>query len=554
MLFPAELIAKNLFTMILSKSAIAEIEKEMMKKTLKEIGVVNDKFNQYYSEWQADKKALKKSEDAAENRQILGFLVVAAYFDQNVGDDDMKTIRQFAALAGADTKRIESFIASHPRLEIQASISETAMSVQTLLNSGTQAKPKAPKLDDGEPLVYVANQISREGIDELQALVICGKLGLNAALSGSPGVGKTQSVIEAARILNMPLYTKTCSSRTTESHIISHPSLVEHNGVTITEHENGPLCLAMEAPGIFYGDEYNLLKEDVQKRLNSAFDDRRYIDRNDGVQIAAKPDFCSFISYNPTQSMSRRDLEDSVADRFLHFHYNEWISDFKAYVSMKISGIRMKKALSPVELFGIQLELRGIDSDGNFFVCESMDRNGKWFDFFTNKETSKRPEYLYHCHKIKHLNRRDSEAQAAMQTLSGKCYKDVELARVFARFTELIDNLATTGKSPMLEKIGLDEISKKDDIQALNVHKSSTRIISAALIHYHYFLGKGWNMYLAQSYATSLIIGQICYGSYRTMKVRDITNIALMNQFANAFSLYATDKPYNTSLVKENIL
>ncbi len=42
---------------------------------------------------------------------------------------------------------------------------------------------------------------------------------------------------------------------------------------------------------IFYGDEFNLLKEDVQKRMNSAFDERRFIDRSDGGQIKALPGF-----------------------------------------------------------------------------------------------------------------------------------------------------------------------------------------------------------------------------------------------------------------------
>ena len=45
--------------------------------------------------------------------------------------------------------------------------------------------------------------------------------------------------------------------------------------------------------------------------------------RNDGVQVRAKKGFTAVVSYNPSNNLAMRDLEDSVADRFIHYHYRE---------------------------------------------------------------------------------------------------------------------------------------------------------------------------------------------------------------------------------------
>ncbi len=265
----------------------------------------------------------------------------------------------------------------------------------------------------------------------------------------------------------------------------------------------------MITPGIFYGDEYNLLKEDVQKRMNSAFDDRRSIDRNDGAVIKALPGFFPVISYNPSSSM--KDLEESVADRFVHFTYKEWPGDLRAYISLKKADPEQDISYSD---FGIVLEERGMSTSGDFYLKVKDGNESYWIDFFSKKKMDfKRPEFVYLCHKIKNFNDDDIAKNQTIKNLSEGCYSQIELSRLFARFTELINDLALTGKSPMLTKLGLDEMNKKDDLELLEVHKCSTRIISAALKHYNYFLNKGWNIYLAQSYSTGLIINQMCYGS-----------------------------------------
>jgi len=72
-------------------------------------------------------------------------------------------------------------------------------------------------------LKYVANQLTPEGIDEVQQLLIAHSLGQHIALSGSPGIGKTDLVEQFPRIVQQPLFEITCDSFMTEA-----PSASEH--------------------------------------------------------------------------------------------------------------------------------------------------------------------------------------------------------------------------------------------------------------------------------------------------------------------------------------
>jgi hypothetical protein len=380
-------------------------------------------------------------------------------------------------------------------------------------------------------------------------------MGIHVAIDGPPGTGKTQSVIQVARILSMELFTKTCSSRTVESHIISYPVLKVEDGASVTDQMNGPLVLAMDKPGIFYGDEFNLLKEDVQKRLNSAFDDRRYIDRNDGVQVRAKKGFWAVISYNPTENIVSRDLEDSVADRFIHFNYARWSPDFKAYVSScRARGVRPLEERDESG-FGLELGWRGISRGVKFFTGEMKDGKLEWNDFFTGKKTDEKPEFIYRVYdRVSMLKNMDSSKKKGLENLSDSAFKEEDLARMISRFTDLLHSLAETGTSPLLEKIGMKKLLEDEDFELLTIHRSSARIEIAALQHYRLLLSKGFNRYLAQSYAVKLIIDQVCYGQYRLRKLRQDPVHKIVTQIARGMQLLAESQSYNTSMITRSLL
>lgn len=546
--YPALTTVKNMFTVLSENGKIHTEYRKIFQNIARELGIDAQKFNTYYKEWLNDPQQLLLGDTRVENEDIISFMIFACYLSPPATPEQIAKISRFSRLAGFDEQKIKQFLQTTEYIPVNTRILRSVRDIQERLftrKSHTMRKER----EEQEDAFYVANQITKEGIDELQALHLCSRLGLNIALSGPPGTGKTESVLQLSRLLGMHVFTKVCSSRTTESHIIAFPTLVEEHGVTVTAYQNGPLCLAMTTPGIFYGDEFNLLKEDVQKRMNSAFDDRRTIDRNDGVQIKAQDGFTAVISYNPSNNFSMRDLEDSVADRFVHFHYRELVSDLQAYISTTKAKKNVQTDGHAPSDFRIALEKRGISKEGRFLIFEER----KWCDFFTHIPVNDvSPDFTYVALITNNFN--DRKSRTAIKNLSSKSYGDIELSRLYARFIELINDLATTGKSPLLSKIGLDNLRKKEDLELLSVHKCSTRILTAAIKHFHTFLDYGWNRYLAQSYATSLIINQICYGKYRQQKLRDITNHALVTTIAKALSLYADNKTYNTDFIKKNII
>jgi hypothetical protein len=119
------------------------------------------------------------------------------------------------------------------------------------------------------------------------------------------------------------------------------------------------------------------------------------------MQVKAKKGFWGVISYNPTQNFTSRDLEDSVADRFIHFHYDRWSPDFKAYVAHQKAVLGRNRKSAGFSDFGITLSWRGISSDGRFF--RGIADNGiiSWYDFFNNEKVAKVPEYRYQVYEGK---------------------------------------------------------------------------------------------------------------------------------------------------------
>jgi len=387
--------------------------------------------------------------------------------------------------------------------------------------------------------IYIANQITPEGIDEIQRLILAHSLGMHVALAGPPGVGKTKSVYEIAKILGLPLHLKSCSGRTVESHIISYPVLMEKNGISITEHVNGPLCMAMLDGGIFYGDEFNLLRSDVQKRLNSAFDDRRAVDRNDGVQITAAPGFWAVISYNPTENMVSRDLEDSVADRFIHFYYGRWTSDFKAYVSSRTAMGKNNPKQDTAQEFNLIISWRAITPEGEFISGKIESGKFIWRNYFTGELWNGKPRYIYRvCGNDRFAN---------ASSTAGQTYSPNAFARLISRFTEIIYSLAATGKSPLLAENGMKNIIAPEDLELLSVHESSTRIESAALSHYNELIRRGSNAVIAQTYSARLVIDQICYGQFRDRKLTSLTVHELVTAIARCLGLLGERTQYNTT-------
>ncbi|MCB1173169.1 MAG: hypothetical protein KDK39_06380 [Leptospiraceae bacterium] len=106
----------------------------------------------------------------------------------------------------------------------------------------------------------------------------------------------------------------------------------------------------------------------------------------------------------------------------------------------------------------------------------------------------------------------------------------------------------------MLKKIGLSDLNEKEDLELLDIPDSSARIEMAAMLHYEYLCGLGWNRYLAQSCAARLVVDQICYGQYRMKKLRDFSVYDMVTMVARYMRLFADNRQYNIRLITQNLL
>lgn len=335
-------------------------------------------------------------------------------------------------------------------------------------------------------LKYVANQITPEGLDEVQRLLICYKLGHHIALSGWPGVGKTQLLEQLPSIVKRPMFDITCDKYMTEGPLIGQPEL-RGNGTTHTEWTNGVATQAATEDGIFYADEFDQLDGSVQKRHNSLFDDRRRIRRRDGLEIIAGDKFFGAIAYNPGERMSKHELEDSVADRFVH-------------ASFKYLPPSLEAALALGETAGLNFETRAIlySEDSVRFIK----KDGKnWRDIFTNEQvTHADSAFIYDM-----LPRTASAIPPPIKL------KRNELANRIADYFVAVRTFSDSGTTQLEDPIKqyLKSIGETNHVQ---LHKPSTRIIKAAIGQYDLLVGLGMEPVAAQTYAARLCIDQIAYG------------------------------------------
>ena len=101
-------------------------------------------------------------------------------------------------------------------------------------------------------------------------------LPLTPRLIGSPGVGKTQLAIAAAKAQGRPLYIYQCTADTRPEDLLITPVLSQ--GGEIAYHAS-PLVTAMITGGICILDEGNRMNEKSWASLAPLLDGRRYVDR-----------------------------------------------------------------------------------------------------------------------------------------------------------------------------------------------------------------------------------------------------------------------------------
>lgn len=136
-------------------------------------------------------------------------------------------------------------------------------------------------------------------------------LPLTPRLVGSPGVGKTQLAIAAARAQKLPLYIYQCTADTRPEDLLVTPVLSQ--GGQISYHAS-PLVTAMLTGGVCILDEGNRMNEKSWASLAPLFDQRRYVESIvAGITIKAATNFRAAVTMN--QDESTFEIPDYILSR-----------------------------------------------------------------------------------------------------------------------------------------------------------------------------------------------------------------------------------------------
>jgi MoxR-like ATPase len=136
-------------------------------------------------------------------------------------------------------------------------------------------------------------------------------LPLTPRLVGSPGVGKTQLAIAAARAQKRPLYIYQCTADTRPEDLLVTPVLSQ--GGNIAYHAS-PLVTAMIMGGVCLLDEGNRMNEKSWASLAPLFDGRRLVESIvAGITIPADQNFRAAVTMN--QDESTFEIPDYILSR-----------------------------------------------------------------------------------------------------------------------------------------------------------------------------------------------------------------------------------------------
>lgn len=155
-------------------------------------------------------------------------------------------------------------------------------------------------------------------------------------LKGPTGVGKTRFVEAMAHDLGVELITVSCHEDLTAADLLGRFALRGGD----TEWTDGPLTQAVRRGAICYLDEVVEARQDTTVVLHSITDHRRMLtlDRL-STTLAAPPEFCLVVSYNPGYQSMLKDLKSSTRQRFVGIELGFPPGEVEAKVIRAESGL-----------------------------------------------------------------------------------------------------------------------------------------------------------------------------------------------------------------------
>jgi nitric oxide reductase NorQ protein len=165
--------------------------------------------------------------------------------------------------------------------------------------------------------------------------------GLSIVLKGPTGCGKTRFVEAMAYDLGRPLITVACHDDLTTADLVGRFLL--RGGET--EWVDGPLTRAVREGAICYLDEVVEARQDTTVVLHPLADHRRQLPiERLGVTLAAPPEFCLVVSYNPGYQSVLKDLKDSTRQRMVAIEFGFPAPDVEEKIVACEAGVDQDKA------------------------------------------------------------------------------------------------------------------------------------------------------------------------------------------------------------------
>ena len=175
-------------------------------------------------------------------------------------------------------------------------------------------------------------------------------------LKGPTGCGKTRFMEHMAWRLKRPLITVSCHDDLTASDLVGRYLITAGETVWV----DGPLARAVRAGAICYLDEIVEARKDTTVVIHPLADDRRVLPmEKTGELLAATPEFCLAISYNPGYQSVLKDLKQSTRQRFIAIEFNYPTAELEKSIILHEARIEAGTAEKLVRFAGMTRNLKG---------------------------------------------------------------------------------------------------------------------------------------------------------------------------------------------------
>jgi nitric oxide reductase NorQ protein len=196
--------------------------------------------------------------------------------------------------------------------------------------------------------------------DEVEVFAAAYRNQLPVLLKGPTGCGKTRFIEYMAWYLKRPMVTVACHDDLTASDLIGRYLI--RGGETVWV--DGPLTSSVRNGSICYLDEIVEARKDTSVVIHPLCDDRRLLPIEKlGELIAAPPEFCLAISYNPGYQSVLKDLKQSTRQRFVALEFDYPVAATEQVIIEKESGVNADMARQLVKFGAMTRNLKGSGLD-----------------------------------------------------------------------------------------------------------------------------------------------------------------------------------------------